>query len=98
MTEPATWAIQKACDLLNAGSDDVEWRPTAHAHYPALRTFAAYIEAHEEPPVDPLAVALEDCMTDRGYIYPKRYALELAPATRASLTKQGWELRKIGEE
>lgn len=65
---PADWAIERACELANANGAmwtvenakkvkfDATTGPTT------MQAFARYIEAHEQPPVDPdLVTAREIC-------------------------------------
>lgn len=52
------WAKERAVELVNtrtAGMMDYTASSVA-SHNPSLVAFAAYIAAHEEPPVDPLLI------------------------------------------
>ena len=64
---PADWAIERACELVNAAgggtlSVKIAKGAIGLGHNLALNALARYIEAHEQPPVDPdLETAREIC-------------------------------------
>lgn len=61
---PADWAIDKACQLCDCMSckRDVIRKHETHWAEGAVMQLARYIEAHEQPPVDPdLVTAREIC-------------------------------------
>lgn len=61
---PADWAIDKACQLCDCMSckRDVMRKHETHWAEGAVMQLARYIEAHEQPPVDPdLVTAREIC-------------------------------------
>ena len=74
---PADWAIDKACQLCDCMSckRDVIRKHETHWAEGAVMQLARYIEAHEQPPVDPdLETAREICakvakeMADNGLL------------------------------
>ena len=74
---PADWAIDKACQLCDCMSckRDVIRKHETHWAEGAVMQLARYIEAHEQPPVDP------DLVTARGIC--AKVADELARTTLA---------------
>ena len=66
---PADWALERACALGNAAGSGTERWPISVIPaikkldvHPGMLAFARYIEAHEQPPVDPdLVTAREIC-------------------------------------
>ena len=58
------WSKQRACDLVNACID--VHSPKCHpgmaspSRFPSLFALARYISEHEEPPVDPVAEAINE--------------------------------------
>ena len=61
---PADWAIERACRLADCRSikEDIVRKHETHWGEGAVIALARYIEAHEQPPVDPdLVTAREIC-------------------------------------
>lgn len=64
---PADWAIERACELANAMGAAWNMKDSKDAYGirrsgDTVSAFARYIEAHEQPPVDPdLVTAREIC-------------------------------------
>ena len=61
---PADWAIGRACELAGCRSmkEDIVRKHETHWGEGAVVALARYIEAHEQPPVDPdLVTAREIC-------------------------------------
>ena len=61
---PADWAIGRACELADCRSmkEDIMQKHETHWGEGAVVALARYIEAHEQPPVDPdLVTAREIC-------------------------------------
>ena len=55
MSDIPDWAKNRACDIANAEDPGTNWLVTdVTENYKLLETFARYIAAHEEAPVDPL--------------------------------------------
>lgn len=67
---PADWAIGRACELADCRSmkEDIVRKHKTHWGDGAVVALARYIEAHEQPPVDPdLVTAREICAMVAGY-------------------------------
>lgn len=98
----ADWAVDRVAAILNAESDEHEWDRDDVQHVPAAHAFARYIEAHEQPPVDPLHEALQATLDRMGLVDP---AWDGAPAEAsafaavlvAELAKRGLALAGRGE-
>jgi hypothetical protein len=65
--EPADWAIERACALFNEARHTGPWDSRLNRGNPVVVTFARYIEAHEEPPVDPLWAEAMAFTAGRGW-------------------------------
>ena len=61
---PADWAIGRACELADCRSmkEDIVRKHETHWGEGAVVALARYIEAHEQPPVDPDLVTAREIM------------------------------------
>ena len=71
---PADWALERAVELANANGANWTAENTKQHHFGGMvgpvtmQAFARYIEAHEQPPVDPdLVTAREICAAFASY-------------------------------
>ena len=85
---PADWAIERACELANAMGAAWNMKDAKDAYGirrsgDTVSAFARYIEAHEQPPVDPDREALIDVLLCLG-IGPDEYTI---PQFKAALAK-----------
>lgn len=95
---PADWAIERAIELVNVDGSTYTHESLTQKHiagWSLCKAFARYIEAHEQPPVDPdLVTAREICakvakeLAQRGVaaMYLKT-ELDADPEVRFALAK-----------
>ncbi len=84
------WAMERAFALANA---DVVPTTDLSTWTAAITAFAAYIAAHEEPPVDPLLIEAREIL--RHYGYERTGTAEEGLALAG--IRRGIELAKAGE-